>query len=153
MRPEKGSRSLRKGRVSQKGQYYVLTAVSYKRSPVFIEPRAADIVLSTLRWMDNRQQIVLHAAIVMPDHLHFIATLCAGTLSELVHSVKSFTANRINKAIGKTGKVWQAGYHDHGIRTDERLNDLIIYCLNNPVRAGMVNDYKEYPHWYCRYNV
>ena len=36
---------------------------------------------------------------------------------------------------------------------EEDLNQVRQYCLNNPVRAGLVNDFHAYAHWYCRWLV
>jgi hypothetical protein len=29
----------------------------------------------------------------------------------------------------------------------------VSYCLENPLRKGLVGNFKEYPHWYCAYEV
>ena len=89
----------------------------------------------------------------MPDHLHFVAELHMETLSELMHSLKSYTARKINVILKRRGQLWQAQYYDHAIRKDEVLHDVVVYCLNNPVRAGLVTDFHQYPYWYCRWAV
>jgi REP element-mobilizing transposase RayT len=45
-----------------------------------------------LSWLEKQKIIDLEAAVVMPDHVHFIARLRTGTLSGLMHSLKSFTS-------------------------------------------------------------
>ena len=89
----------------------------------------------------------------MPDHVHVVGGLISGTLADLMQRFKSFTAKEINKALNRKGPVWNRHYHDHAIRKDEVLLEVIRYCLHNPVRAGLVRDFHEYPHWYCRYDV
>ena len=64
-----------------------------------------------------------------------------------MHSLKIFTARQINKLRGECGQVWQEGYHDHGIRRDESLSEIINYCYHNPVRQGLVKQAKDYPYW------
>jgi REP element-mobilizing transposase RayT len=153
MKPPRGSQNLRKGRVSIKNQWYLLTTVVYERNPIFTQPETAEIILSSLRWLENHGKMVLEAAVVMPDHLHFVAELHMGTLAELMHSLKSYTARMINILLKRRGRLWQAQYYDHAIRKDEVLHDVVVYCLNNPVRAGLVTDFHEYPYWYCRWAV
>ena len=151
---EKGKASrLRTGRFSMEGQFYLLTTTTYERKQVFTRPEAANCVLAGLKWLEAQQRIGLEAAVVMPDHLHFVAQLRTGTLSSLMQSFKGYTSREINRMLGRTGALWQPQYHDHAIRCDELLADVVLYCLNNPVRAGLVMDFHEYPYWYCRYNV
>jgi REP element-mobilizing transposase RayT len=162
MKPSKGSKLLRKGRVSITNQFYLLTAVTYERKPILSQTETAEIILSSLLWLENQRKMDLEAAVVMPDHLHFLAELHMGTLAELMHSLKSYTARKINVLLKRRGRLWQlkrrgrlwqAQYYDHAIRKDEVLHDVIVYCLNNPVRSGLVTDFHEYPFWYCRWAV
>ncbi len=153
MKPEKGSHFLRKGRTSIKSQRYLITATVQERKPIFISPQIAEIVLESLHWLEKQEKIILDAAVVMPDHFHFVAALCDGSLSKIMHSLKSFTAKRINDLLNRQGRIWQPQYHDHAIRKEETLIDVVIYTLNNPVRAGLVKDFHDYPFWYCRWQV
>ena len=151
---EKGRTSrLRTGRFSQDGQYYLLTTMTYERKPVFTHPEAARCVLASLNWLEGQRLIGLEAAVVMPDHLHFVAQLRAETLSSVMQSLKGYTSREINRMLGCEGPLWQPQYHDHAIRKDEVLADVVLYCLNNPVRAGLVKDFHDYSFWYCRYEV
>jgi len=76
-----------------------------------------------------------------------------GTLSGLMHRLKGYSSKKIKSLLKYQGRIWQEQYHDHAIRKDEVLADVITYCLNNPVRAGLVRDFHEYPYWYCQYEV
>ena len=105
------------------------------------------------RSISNQAFITLDAAVVMPDHIHFIARLKNTDLPELMQRFKNFTALQINKALKRQGSVWQHGYHDHAIRKEEDINEVIEYVLSNPVRAGLVEDFHDYPHWFCRWEV
>jgi REP element-mobilizing transposase RayT len=153
MKPSKGSKLLRKGRASIRNQWYLLTTVVHERKPILSQSETAETILSSLLWLENHGKMVLEAAVVMPDHLHFVAELHMGTLAELMHSLKSYTARKINVLLKRRGRLWQAQYYDHAIRKDEVLHDVVVYCLNNPVRAGLVTDFHEYPYWYCRWAV
>ena len=153
MKPEKGSNLLRKGRASINNQHYLITTAIFDRMPVFKQARAANIVLSSLHWFEKEGKIILDAAVVMPDHVHIIAGLRQGSLAEFMRSFKGYTAYRINALMGKKGTFWQPQYHDHALRKDENLNDVVLYALLNPVRAGLINDFHDYPFWYCRWDV
>jgi REP element-mobilizing transposase RayT len=153
MKPPKGHIQLRKGRVSQIGQYYFITTTVKNGEKSFLHPDTVHIVLDTLKWLDEQRRIKLIAAVVMPDHLHFIAELKSGTLPELMKTLKGYTAREINKLLGRQGPLWQREYHDHGIRKEEGLMKVVKYCLENPVREGIVDDFKQYPYWFCIYDL
>jgi len=151
MRPDKGSNLLRKGRRSLPNQSYQITTDTANREKILQNPGASGVVLNSLLWFENRGAIMLDAAVVMPDHVHFLAALKKTQLPRLMHSFKSYTANKINSALERRGPVWQRHYHDHAIRKEEDLNEVILYVLNNPVRAGLVEDFHGYPFWHCRW--
>ena len=152
-KPIKGSRQLRLGRRSIPGEFYIITTSTFNREPIFLNAQAASIVLESLRHIESQGRMSMEAAVVMPDHVHLVAGLASGTLGELMHGFKGFSAKAINRLLNRQGPVWNSQYHDHAIRKDEVLMDVIGYCLANPVRARLVGDFHDYPHWYCRYKV
>ena len=153
MKPIKGTKWRRKGRHDSPGLYYVLTAATARRQPLLENPDAAQAVLASMQWLDKNRHIKLEVGVVMPDHFHMVVRREERSISTVMHSLKGYSAKRINQACGRSGTVWQHGYHDHALRKDEELNAIMLYCLNNPVRAGLVVDFHAHPHWYCRYAV
>lgn len=151
--PKPHQETLRQGRYSEAGLFYFLTIVTKGRKNFFLQPPAAEIVLEAVKWLDQHGRIMLVAAVVMPDHLHFVAQLKDTTLSKLMHSLKSYTAKEINKALGRRGEVWERQYYERGIRDQHSLIEIVEYCLGNPVRKGLVDDFKKYPYWYCMYSI
>ena len=61
-----------------------------------------------------------------------------------MQSLEGYTARRINILLNRKGNFWQAQYHDHAIRKDEVLEKAVLYCLNNPVRAGIVERAEDF---------
>ena len=41
---------------------------------------------------------------------------------------------------------WQKDFYDHILRGDETLNKHITYILHNPVRKGIIEDWKSYSY-------
>ena len=39
------------------------------------------------------------------------------------------------------------GYYDHAIRKEEDIKGLAHYIIANPLRAGLVTNINDYPHW------
>jgi REP element-mobilizing transposase RayT len=146
-------KSIRQGRSSENELFYFFTAVTHNRIKIFLNKNAAEIVLNTLKWLDQKERINLIACVIMPDHLHFIAQLKETSIPKLMHSLKSYSANEINNALERKGHVWQSQYYERGIRNEKSLMDLVKYCLENPVRKGLADDFKDYAFWYCKYEI
>jgi len=116
-------------------------------------PGASKIVMDALKRLNDEGRIELIAAVVMPDHIHFAARLQDTGLSSRMHSLKSYTSNKINPLLGRDGALWESQYYDHAIRTEDELNERVNYCLQKPVRRRLVERFEDYPQWYCAYKV
>ncbi len=82
----------------------------------------------------------------MPDHLHFFV---AGP-NDFVLSKWMGTLKRIlSKALPPTDSkdpIWQRGFFDHVLRSDESYGKKWNYVRENPVRAGLVTDADDWPY-------
>jgi REP element-mobilizing transposase RayT len=101
---------------------------------------------------DNGRKFDLRAAVVMPDHVHMIFTplisrrameVCS--LAEIMDAIKETSAHKINKAVGRKGRVWQPESFDHVVRSSEGLDAKIQYLMENPVRRRLVARWTDYP--------
>lgn len=126
------------------------------RPGVTLVPEDRTIVLDSLRYWDQRKWD-LYAAVVMPDHVHTLAQPLPGDdgmgtfdLSEIVHSVKSFSAHQINKLRGRKGPIWQDERFDRIVRDEGELQEKWEYIRHNPVKAGLAATPEEYPWLYER---
>lgn len=133
--PKRGYRQLRKGRRSIPQHYYLITTKTYQSIPFFRNDASAQIVLSALKWFDQNGRFLMDTTVVMPDHVHLLGQLKDQPLEKIMQQFKSFTSKKIGRLLHQTGSVWQKGYHDHAVRRDEDLDQIRMYCLNNPVRA------------------
>jgi REP element-mobilizing transposase RayT len=143
------SYALRKGRFSEPNRVYVVTSVTYARIPIFAELEIGRILVNAFRHQQDLGRASTLAYVVMPDHFHWLVQLAEGTaLATIVHSVKSYTAHRINHARATVRRqVWQPGFHDHALRREEDLVATARYIVANPLRAGLVDNIREYPLW------
>ncbi len=85
---------------------------------------------------DNGKKFDLRVAVVMPDHVHIIFTPLINyeamevyTLAEIMDAVKGTSAHRINKALGRNGRIWQAESFDHVLRSSEAWMPKSNTCL------------------------
>ena len=137
---------LRKGRMSLLNHIYLIITTTNGRREIFSNLYCARIVVCTL--MSERNHGVPLSYVVMPDHLHWIVQLISDKpLQSTVQSVKSVSSHRINKFLRHKGSIWEPGFHDHALRREEDVRRVATYVVNNPVRAGLVEDIRNYPHW------
>jgi len=87
------------------------------------------------------------AWVVMPDHFHWLVELRNATLPALMLATKSRSARAINAHLGRTGRLWQKGFHDRAIRREDDLLAVARYVIANPIRAGLVRRVHDYPLW------
>jgi putative DNA methylase len=103
------------------------------------EPKLAGIVMHALLYFNN-ERYRLYAGCVMPNHVHVVLRLFSGTrLTKVAHSWKSYTANEINKVLGRSGKVWQRDYFDRLLLKEKSFLSALTYVVNNPLKAGLEN--------------
>ncbi len=67
------SGDLRKGRFSEAGRAYLVTAITHGREPLFTDLPSGRIVVRAMMHLDGQGKTQTWAFVVMPDHLHVIA--------------------------------------------------------------------------------
>ena len=141
-------KNLRKGRSSESERIYLVTTVTKARLACFADLALGRIVVNSLRWCDGNGLSETWCFVVMPDHLHWLFGLVGDrSLTELIGNVKRLTASKIDRRCGRSGGMWQPGFHDHAIRHNEDLRSVARYVVLNPVRAGLVSTLRDYPLW------
>jgi putative transposase len=114
--------------------------------PVYLRrPELADMVVEAIYFNgETLGQYALHAFAVMPNHVHLLITPNL-PLPRITKSLKGITASRANTMLGFAGKrFWQEESYDHELRSAGGLERIRRYIENNPVRAGLVSDSKDY---------
>ncbi len=103
------------------------------------EAKIAEIVTKALNHFDGERYDLIAWAI-MPNHVHAVLRPYQGfELAGLLHSWKSYTANKANELLGRSGLFWQSEYYDHLIRDQEDFVHQVNYVLSNPVKAGLAD--------------
>jgi putative transposase len=138
---------LRKGRISQPGQIYLITFCTHARKPIFrhrdIATDAVAALLEPRHWKDAK----LLTWVLMPDHWHGLIQLDSDiALSQVIGKLKGASARTLGLRHPHIRPVWQDSFHDHALRSEEDLLAMAQYILNNPVRAGLTNTPAAYPY-------
>ena len=119
------------------------------------DKRVAALVTEAIHYRDKKQYD-LYAFTVMPNHVHIVfatvrrADCPTYTVTQILQKLKWNTALKANRILNRWGAFWQDESYDHVIRTDEELERTIWYVLNNPVQAGLVRSWEEWPWTYWK---
>jgi REP element-mobilizing transposase RayT len=92
-----------------------------------------------------RDWLVL-AAVLMPDHLHAIVAPTRDREAKLGNfsgAIKRWMREDLNGSW-----KWQRGSFDRLLRSGESLQDKWLYVEENPVRAGLVSRWEDWPYRY-----
>jgi len=122
---------------SQEGAAYF---ISFRLRQGKLSSEEIKLVLDHLKSGDPEFYKLL-AAVVMPDHVHFLARPQPGVeLSRMMKGIKGVTARKINQARGSRGSLWQDESFDRIIRDEQEFGEKLEYILLNPVKAGLAED-------------
>ncbi len=129
---------------SDPGSVWHLTIATFDRQSSLLAPGFPEIVIESLAFQCRKRETVLLCYCLLPDHLHAAVQLGTGNLVDLVHDFKSFTTNQWRKRTGNP-RVWQESFFDRGIRGIEAGQYVARYIVNNPVSAGFVASWDQWP--------
>lgn len=124
--------------------YFVTTRVQGGQS-IFSLPENADLLLSAIYHCREQGKYYLLGFVIMPDHLHLvIQPRDQETISSVMQSLKGYTSWVINKKQGPKRKLWQDGFYDYCLETEEKVLRRIEYMHNNPIRQGLVEGVEDF---------
>jgi putative DNA methylase len=129
-------------------------------------PKIAALIRGNLYHHDS-EKYHLMAYCVMSNHVHVLlqpwdATRAANAecevgertdqhspLASIMHSLKSYTAHEANRILARLGPFWQAEWYDHWVRDDDELERIVDYVMNNPIKAGLVQQPQDWLFCSC----
>lgn len=71
------------------------------------------------------------------------------SLARIMQLLKGKSAKQCNEVLGRRGQFWEHESFDHVVR-QKNFGKTIRYVLNNPVKVGLVNEWRDYRWNYCR---
>ncbi|MGR3178881.1 MAG: REP-associated tyrosine transposase [Candidatus Anammoxibacter sp.] len=135
----------------QPGSVYFIT---FRTANNFILPNTAkEIVFDTITFHNNKKYR-LYTFVIMTNHIHLILQPLEKikdafySVAEIMHSIKSYSSNEINKVLKRKCSVWLAENFDRIVRNEKELSEKINYIANNPIKLQLVDEYKDYKWLY-----
>jgi putative transposase len=125
---------------------FFVTLCTYRRRKLLV----VDVVNASFIQFAERayakHNIAVGRYVIMPDHVHLFIT---GTddfeLGRWIGGLNQFMAKSMGRE--KTSEpLWQRGFFDHVLRSEESYGQKWNYVRDNPVRAGLVASADAWPY-------
>lgn len=121
-------------------QIFFITTGTKDRRLIFAQANAAQTAIDSLQFFRNRGEIRLFGFVIMPDHVHFVLRVNLPlTISKFVKRFKTHVAHVLG-----LGPIWEHSFWSETIDTEHLLYQKLTYIHNNPVRAGLVEEAKDF---------
>ena len=139
---------------------------------VFSREQYKELFIESLKYCQENKGMVLHAWVIMTNHVHLIISSNDNKLENIVRDLKKYTSKQIIKAIQEnnmesrkewmlnifsyTGKnnnnnkefqFWKQDYHPIELNSAEKIKQRLDYLHENPVRSGLV-----WEPWHYKYS-
>lgn len=106
-------------------------------------------ILKSYAYLHENNDVFVYAVCVMSNHVHAIVRgpddVDHVDIGALMSRHKRHTARKCNELLNVTGNpFWDEGYFDRTIRQG-KFTTVMWYVLNNPVKAGLVDNWREWP--------
>lgn len=115
----------------------------------------AETVVEALHYRDGKVYD-LDTFCVMANHVHVVFKPLQKengsyhALQKIMHSLKRYTARKANNVLNREGAFWQHESYDHVVRNRDEWERIVKYVLNNPVKAGLVERWEEWPYTFLK---
>lgn len=138
----------------------------------FTRENYREIFLDSLKYCQQHKGLILHAWVIMSNHVHLIISSEVQEISDLARDIKKYCSKKIIKAIqdsfiesrkewmlnlfrysglcnnkNKEFQFWKNNYHPIVLNNPDRMMQRINYLHNNPVKAGLV-----WQPWHYKYS-
>ena len=138
--------------VFERAPIYFITACTDRRQTVLADARVMECLL---QFAENGPEFGawLGAFVLMPDHLHAFVALDESDdpkrLLKLGRWMKALkgSISKVLREAGCEGRHWQKGFFDRVLRFEESYAQKWDYVRQNPVRAGLVSQWEDWPYW------
>ncbi|HET8744325.1 MAG TPA: transposase [Ramlibacter sp.] len=116
------------------------------RQAIFGDKADYELLLSLLDEHARKQQVALHAYVLMSNHIHLLATpQTVEGIPQMMQAVGRRYVRNFNLRHARSGTLWEGRYRSTLIQAERYLLACMVYIDLNPVRAGIAADPGEFP--------
>jgi putative transposase len=115
------------------------------RRAIFVDDVDRGRYLEILREIAAAAGLAVHAYVLMPNHVHLLATpQAAGDVGRVVQALGRRYVRWFNDRHRRTGALFEGRYRSTVVEADRYLLACMRYIELNPVRAGLVGQPAEF---------
>jgi putative transposase len=123
--------------------YHVVDKVN--RDEIIFDAATSALLLETIARCNEKYSFKMLTFVIMGNHTHFMVNPGKDSpLPSIMQWIKSVFAKAYNKKTGQSGHVWKERYYSVIIETVEQFITTFEYIVKNPLKAGLVQDAKDY---------
>src|SRR5262249_26373801 len=116
------------------------------RGSPFDDEQLASITCESVIRCSELRRYRLYGFFSLPDRLYVLLSpeksgIAVGRWRD---AFKGFTTNEFMR-LGGDAPLWQRSAHDHVCRDDETVRTVMRYIAENPVRGGLVQNWRDWP--------
>lgn len=136
---------MRRVRLTFEGAYHHAVNRGINGLEIFAQNQHKTQFLDLLQESSNKFKIRILAYCIMKNHYHLILENSSGKMSDFFRHLNGNYGKYYRMMDSKKGYVFQSRFKSTLIQDDAYLKTAIGYALLNPVRAGIVTDFRDYP--------
>jgi len=128
--------------ITENSDYFLTICAEPRGENHLCNDRIGPAVLEAVRFYNEKERWFCSIALLMPDHVHMLVCFPSDAiLSRVVGSWK--------RALTRSHTItWQRNFFEHRLRNEENARDKSEYILQNPVQAGLVEDWQKWPYYW-----
>jgi REP-associated tyrosine transposase len=141
-----GQRPLRLERIFSIGPLYFVTFCTHERKRFLAKDEVHTAFVLFAKRAEKTSNIAVGRYVIMPDHVHlFVRGDCNFRLGPWIGALKQALAKATMLSRVK-GQIWEEGFFDHVLRTNESYSQKWNYVRENPIRAGLTKSAADWPY-------
>ena len=136
-----------------KGEFLIYHVIQRgnERKSLFLSDDDRLKFIETLERMKKKYNFLFYAYCLMDNHVHLLINDNGNDISRLVKSINISYAHYFNRTYKRCGHLFQDRFRSELVDNDGYLLEVSRYIHNNPVRAGIVKEPREYG--WSSYNI
>lgn len=132
-------------RLALGGHLHHLIHRGHNRQPIAVDDVDRSALLAALQECAATQKVAIHAYVLMPDHLHLLATpASAEGLSRMMQALGRRYVAAFNQRHGRAGTLWEGRFRAALLEADPYLLPVMRSIELNPLRAGLAQEPGDY---------
>ena len=136
----------RLSRIFPNDPLFFITFCTHRRKSLLATAAVNTALEQFVRHAYETYGIAVGRYVIVPEHGHlFVRRSADFRLGRWIGTLKQALAKVINGR-RSAGPIWQRGFFDHVLRSDESYGQKWNYIRDNPVRAGLVTKADDWPY-------